>query len=188
MFLLCLISIQCNPASPEEDEVHFNEIQMEGMDKVSIGGNLEVVVRTQEEYEKIIYQRFQKPLDEYWNENYESVLQSVKEQNPGLTDEEYENMVKQVFYSVLPFRGTENYTHPRINFNQYTLLGQDANSGGCELPEYKMEVVKNGREYIYRITIKRIGSCDMGILKNKWILIPKIPSGSKVIFEKTEVK
>ncbi len=186
--IISLTINNCNPTSSEDFTIQFEEIQMQGMDKVSIGGKLEVVINSQEEYEELIYKRFQKPLDDYWNANYESVLQSVKENNPGLMDEEYEELVREIFYSTLPFRGTENYTHPQINFNQYTLLGQDAHTGGCELPEYKIEVEKNGKEYIYRITIKRKGSCEMAILRNKWILVPKIPTNYNVKFEKIEVE
>jgi len=194
--ILVLISIitttiivnSCNPTSSEDLTIPFEEIQMDGMDKVSIGGKLEVVINSQEEYEEIIYQRFQKPLDDYWNANYESVLQSVKQNNPGLTDEEYEELVREIFYSTLPFKGTENYTHPKVNFNQYTLLGQDTHTGGCGLPEYKIEVVKNVREYIYRITIKRKGSCEMAIFRNKWILVSKIPANYNGKFEKIEAE
>lgn len=185
--IISLLNSNCNPTSPEDLTIPFEKIQMQGMDRVSIGGKLEVVINSQEEYEDLIYKRFQKPLDDYWNANYESVLQSVVEQNPGLTDEEYEELVREIFYSTLPFMGTKNYTHPQIDFNQYTLLGQDAHSGGCEVPEYKIEVVKNGKEYIYRITIKRKGNCEMGILRNIWILIRKIPTDSNVKFEKIEI-
>ena len=186
--IISLLNSDCNLTTPEDVTIAFEEIQMQGMDRVSIGGKLEVVINSQEEYEELIYQRFQKPLDDYWNTNYQSVLQTVKEQNPGLTDEEYEELVREIFYSTLPFKGTENYIHPKINFNQYTLLGQDANSGGCELPAYKIEVLKNGAEYVYRITIKQTGNCEMSILKNKWILIRKIPTDSNVKFEKIEIE
>lgn len=186
--IISLVVGSCDLTSTGDHTIPFEEIQMQGMDRVSIGGKLEVVINSQEEYEELIYQRFQKPLDDYWNTNYQSVLQTVKEQNPGLTDEEYEELVREIFYSTLPFKGTENYIHPKINFNQYTLLGQDANSGGCELPAYKIEVLKNGTEYVYRITIKQIGNCEMSILKNKWILIRKIPTGSNVKFEKIEIE
>jgi hypothetical protein len=186
--IISLLNSDCNLTTPEDVTIAFEEIQMQGMDRVSIGGKLEVVINSPKEYEELIYQRFQKPLDDYWNDNYESVLQSVKEQNPGLTDKEYEELVRKIFYSTLPFMGTENYTHSQIDFNQYTLLGQDAHSGGCEVPEYKIEVIKNRKEYIYRITIKRKGSCEMGILKNIWIIIRKIPTGSNVKFEKVEIE
>ena len=47
---------------------------------------------------------------------------------------------------------------------------------------------QNGTEYVYRITIKQTGNCEMSILKNKWILIRKIPTGSNVKFEKIEIE
>lgn len=43
----------------------FEEIQMDGMDKISIGGKLEVVINSQKEYNELIYRKFKKPLDDY---------------------------------------------------------------------------------------------------------------------------
>lgn len=176
----------CNPnASEDLNLIPFEEVQMEYLDKVSIGGNLEIVINSQEEYDELIYQKFQKPLDEYWDNNYESVLLSVIQQNPGLTDEEYEILVRERFYLFLPFKGTENSNHLQIDFSKYTLLGQAAHSGGCEHPEYIIEVGKynNKLEYVYRVLIKRNGNCEMGFDKNKWLLIQKIPKDVSVKFK-----
>lgn len=176
----------CNPTESEDlNLIPFEEVQMEYLDKVSIGGNLEVVINSQEEYNELIYQKFQKPLDEYWDNNYESILQSVMLENLGLTDEEYEILVRERFYLFAPFSGTENSNHLQIDFSKYTLLGQAAHSGGCELPEYIIEFGNyiNKKEYIYRLWIKRNGNCDMSINKNKWILTHKIPKDYSVKFQ-----
>ena len=51
----------CNPTAPEDlNLIPFEEVQMEYLDKVSVGGNLEVVISSQEEYDELIYQKFQK--------------------------------------------------------------------------------------------------------------------------------
>jgi hypothetical protein len=176
----------CNPTESEDlNLIPFEEVQMEYLDKVSIGGNLEVVINSQEEYDELIYQKFQKPLDEYWDNNYESILQSVMLENLGLTDEEYEILVRERFYLFAPFSGTENSTHLQIDFSKYTLIGQAVHSWGCELPEYIIEVgqYNNKREYVYRVKIKRKGNCEMGFNKNKWVLIQKIPKDISVKFK-----
>ncbi len=184
VLLFSFLFSHCDLNSSEETTIiPYEEILMECMDMVSIGGKFEAVINSQEEYEKLIYDRFQMPLDYYWDTNYDATLQFVQQQYPGLTDEEYERLVLEMFYSALPFKGTENCSHPEINFDKYTLLGQAAHTSGCELPEYIIEVERNRSEYVYRVTIKRIGDCEMAISKNKWILIPKIPREYPVKFE-----
>ena len=56
------------------EPIQFTEILMKGMDIVTIGGNLNAVIHTKQQYDSLIYARFQKPLDDYWNQNYESTL------------------------------------------------------------------------------------------------------------------
>jgi hypothetical protein len=188
MHLLCLFSVSflfvsCNPAAPDSDSVSFTEITQPCIDMVYRGGDLKVVINSQREYDELIYNYFTKPLDEYWNSHYPSLLENLRNKYPGLTEDEYHLRAREIIYSVLPFAGTENCAHPEINFNEYTLLGTNADASGCEAPEYKMDVIRNGGEYIFIINIRTIGDCDMAILHNKWILVPKIPAGYKVSFE-----
>lgn len=175
-----------DPSLDGKTPVEYTEVLMTGMDKVSMGGELQTVVRTHTEYESLIYERFQKPLDDYWNTYYESTLNSVKQYHPGLSDSEYVAMVRQIFYSCLPFRGTDTCKHPVIDFSKYTLLGQSASAGGCKIPDYQIEVFRDNfnRELIYKVKIIEHGTCSMSINKNKWILIPKITTDYKVVFEK----
>ncbi|MFZ2322183.1 MAG: hypothetical protein WAV89_00660 [Ignavibacteriaceae bacterium] len=185
-FLSILLISGCDTTAPEESsQISYQEIQMDGLDKFFVGGQLEAVITSQSQYDSLIYSRFQKPLADYWTANYEAMLEYVKIQNPGLTENEYKALVKEIFFSSWPFEGTENYTHPQIDFSKYTLLGQDANSGGCETPDYKVEIKKDGFNVIYRLTVIPKGYCEMAILKNMWILIPKLPKGYSVKFEKT---
>jgi hypothetical protein len=176
----------CSPSSTEDKHsIHFQEIQMECMDKVSNGGILQVIINTKQEYDELIYKRFQKPLEEYWQNWYDIFLQSVKQRYPGLSEEEYERLVRDIFYSNLPFLGTENCTHPDIDFSRYTLLGTNTNASGCEVPDYNISVEKdnNKREYLFRVVIKEKGLCEQAFVKNTWILIPKIESNNNVIFD-----
>ena len=174
-----------NEIIEESDEgipVPFQRISMVGMDRVSFGGDFQAVVRTQEEYDQIIYKRFQKPLDDYWNENYESTRQWVIEQNPGLSEEEIEERVRDAFYNALPFYGTENIKHPDIDFSRHTLLGQAAHTGGCDA-KWDAGVTKRENTYTFRVLVTSIGSCEMAISNNIWGLTPRIDSTSTVVFQ-----
>ena len=188
-FSLFLLISGCDSISPEEsNQIPYQKITIDGLDKFFVGGQLEAVITSQSQYDSLMYYRFHKPLADYWNANYESVLEYVKIQNPGLTEDEYKSLVKEIFYSSWPFKGTENYTRTDIDFSEYTLLGQDATSGGCETPDYNVEIEKDGADIVYRLTIIRKGSCEMSILKNMWILVPKLPNGYTVKFEKVTTR
>jgi hypothetical protein len=191
LFLTTLIFIiGCNTSydsiEAELASEPYTEILMECMDIVSLGGKFEVTVNSDSEYEDLIYTRFQKPLDDYWNAHYNSILQSVKTRYPGLTDEEYEELVRETFYNFLPFKGTENWSPPKIDFSKYTLLGQSAHASGCKSPDYNIKIIKKEKdnELVFKITITEYGTCEMFIAKNKWILISKIDKSYKVRFEK----
>ena len=166
------------------------EVLIEGMDIVSIGGKLEVTIDSNSEYEELIYERFQKPLNDYWKTNYDSVLQNVKTQYPGLTNEEYEDLIRQIFYSVYPFKGTENWSPPKFDFLKYTLLGQSVYAAGCKSPDYYIEIINNEitKELIYKITITEYGTCEMVFNNNKWILISKIDESYKIRFVKEYIQ
>ncbi len=174
----------------EPISLSYTEILQTCMDKVSIGDKLQTIVNTQATYDSLIYARFQKPLDDYWSANYDTVLYYVRQNHPGLSDSEYAVLVRQVFYSTLPFMGTDTCSQPAINFQRYTLLGQDAYAGGCKIPDYQITLLRDDakKEIIYRIKIIEHGYCKMAINRNKWILVPKIPKSFRVIFKKEYTK
>ena len=175
-----------NPNSISSEYIQYSEILMKCMDLVSIGGKMEVVVNSQTEYDSLIYARFTKPLQDYWNAYYDSTLLYVRQNTPGLSDSEYALLVRNIFYSVLPFKGTDSCSHPSIDFAHYTLLGLDANAGGCKEPDHTIFVSINKvkKEIIYKIVILEHGTCEMGFNRNKWILIPKLPESYRVLFQK----
>lgn len=174
------------PIPEEPTPVSFTEVRMECTDLVSMGGTLNAVIKSRPEFDSLIYQLFQKPLDEYWNLHYESILNSQKQRYPGLSDSEYVLLVRRVFYSVLPFRGTDSCRNPYIDFNHYTLLGHDVHAGGCRIPDYQITLLQDDqkKEIIYKIKIVQYGYCSMLIPRNKWILIPKISDSYRVVFQK----
>ncbi len=173
----------CNQNSTGPD-LTDTEILLEGMDQVTSGGNLQVVINTQAEYETLIYNRYTKPLQEYWNAHYPSVLQSVKNNHPNLSDSEYTVLVKNVFYSVYPFRGLEGYSHPSIDFSKYTLLGQNVDGSGCRKPDYLVSIIRidSLRMLTFKVMVQQHGICEAAFVKNLWMLVRKIPETYKVAF------
>lgn len=164
----------------------FEVITMDCMDLVTNGGMMQVVIHTQAEFDSLWRKRFVEPLDAYWNANYDSVLTSVKRNNPGRTDAEYEEMVRKIFYSVLPFRGTEGCTQPQIDFDRYMLLGMSAGASGCRTPDYAVNVTCDDaqRTIRFRLHITEHGPCDRYFAHNVWALVPQTPVTYSVVFER----
>jgi len=163
---------------------------MECIDMVSRGGTMQAVINTEAEYDSLISARFREPLQDYWNANYDSVLAYVRANNPGLSDSVYALLVRQIFYSFLPFRGTDTCSQPTIDFTSYTLLGQDANGGGCKRPDYQVTVFRDNvlSQIIFKVRLVEHGSCEMGFDRNEWVLVPKIPEGFRVVFQEEKIK
>jgi hypothetical protein len=178
LIIIALVAWGCNDHETDVKE-SVDEITMDGMDQVTKGGGtLQVVVRSQEEYDTLIYDRYTRPLQEYWDKYYASTLESIKSRYPNRSDLEYAELVKQSFYSVYPFKGTEGYAHPKIDFSQYSLLGQSTFAGGNTIPTYKITITRNDntKSVVFKIVIIRSqGTSDMGWDKNIWILVHKIP-------------
>ena len=176
-----------SPAGQNEPAV---EVIMDCLDRVSIGGTVQAVVNSQSEYDQLIYDRFTRPLQEYWNANYDSTLAQIRRRYPGLSDEEYARLVRQAFYSSFPFRGTDSCSTPAIDFTNFTLLGIDALAGGCTRPDYEMTVVRNDstQTVTYKVRITQHGRCEIGWNRNKWILARKIPGNYTVQCEREYIR
>ncbi|MBN1639465.1 MAG: hypothetical protein JW866_10885 [Ignavibacteriales bacterium] len=189
VFLCSMLLSSCDLIEFEDfEKISYQQIEMECMDLISIGGKLQTIIFSQSDYDNLIYQRFTKPIHFYLSRDLPSIIEHIRNMYPNLTEQEILNKAIEIFYSD-PWRaGTKDCEHPKIDFNRYTLLGQSAHSEGCKRPDYKIEFRKSNfkNEYIFKITITRYGSCEMAILKNIWILVPKIPKGSIVRFETIE--
>ncbi|MBN2572010.1 MAG: hypothetical protein JXA68_07775 [Ignavibacteriales bacterium] len=189
VFLFSILFSSCDLIVPEDfEKISYQQIEMKCMDLVSIGDKLQTIIFSQSDYYNLIYQRFTKPLQDYWTRALQCTIENIRNMYPNLTEQEILNKAIDIIYSYAPFYGTKDCEHPTIDFNRYTLLGQSAHSGGCKRPDYKIEFRKSNfkNEYIFKITITRYGSCEMGVLKKIWILVPKIPKGSIVRFETEE--
>ena len=159
---------------------------MQCMDVVSMGGELQVVVRTEEEYQELISSRFQGPLDQYWAENYPRVRASVEQRYPNQSSEWYEAKAREIFYSAYPFRGTENCSHPEVDFSRHSLLGVAVHGSGCRTPDYGIEYLVDPRQnrHTLRVRIQQHGYCEMANNANKWVLVPRVGPEVVVQFER----
>ena len=168
----------------------FRTIAMECMDRVSNGGTLEVVVRTQAEYEALIDERFQKPLDEYWDANYEDVKAGVRDRNPGISDAACEERVRESFFAVLPFLGTEDCSFEGLDFDAVTLLGIDAHATGCVWPTPTVSISRDddAGAVTFTVTIVERGSCEPFWAQNVWVLVPRVPAEHRVVFAREYVR
>jgi len=185
--VLAIACLGCNSNSPTSVASRndlYAEVDMQFMDLVSSGGTTEVVVRTQAQYDSLVYRRFTKPLQDYWNANYDTVLYYVRRNNPGLSDFAYTVLVREAFYQFPPFRGTENCSRPYIDFTHFTLLGFNTSAGGCSRPDYTILVARddNKRELEFKILVLQHGGCEMEFAKNHWILVPRLPDAYHVVF------
>jgi len=193
MFISLMFLFGCNDkedvvTNPTPVSVPTVSISLACIDHVSMGGRLNRAIRTQAEYDYLIYQYYQKPLNDYWNANYQSVLQTIKEEYPGLTDLEYAVLVNKAFYTSLPFEGTENCSFPSIDFSQNSLLVQSVKTGGCRFPDLTPNVTWDDtkKEVHYSLKVTTHGNCMMLIFRRKWLLVPRIPDSYNVIFTQDE--
>lgn len=173
-------------ASNSTQTVAYSQVSMNCMDRVSSGGTLEVIVNTKTVFDSLVYARYQKPLDDYWDKYYDSTLYHVKQNNPGLSDSEYALLVRNVFYSAMPFKGTDTCTDSDVDFDHFTLLGASVTASGCRSPEYRVDVSRNDaqKKLFCNVEITQHGSCEMGFWRAIWIVVPKLPSDFLVVFEK----
>lgn len=197
IFIVSLILVGCNEnklldsgQTLEErnfEELSIEEISLEGVDRLSIGGTFQEVIRTQDEYDQLIYERFQKPLDDYCNSWFPEIRQELEQQHPELSPEEIQQILNQRCITRTPvFKGLENVKHPEFDFSKYTLLGQDAHASGCRKPDYDISLTSysHGIQYEFYVLITQYGLCSMAIDRNLWIIAPRIPEESEVVFEK----
>jgi hypothetical protein len=174
------------PTSPRP--IPFTNISVDCINRVSSGGYWKGVVNTQLEYDNLIYKMFQQPLDEYWNSNFENMLEHAKEEYPGLTDSEYVEIVTKRFYEIPPFLGTANCTIPTIDFSHYTLLGMGVNGGGCSIDHIPTVTDSRNGHIVFKVNIYEHGSCEMGWSFNEWVIIPKISQYQTILFQKNYIR
>jgi hypothetical protein len=77
-----------------------------------------------------------------------------------------------------------------INFSEYTLLGQNADGGGCVTPFYNITITRDHqrREVLFRVVVIEHGPCLRAWMAFKWVLIPKVADGYQVVFQRENVQ
>jgi hypothetical protein len=181
--LLACTDVGIDPSQP------YELISQDCMDLVSGGTNQQVFVRTEAEYAELYQQRFARPLQEYWNDHYQEILQYFLDTRPGLSDSQYSQLVHDMFYSAMPFQGTENCAPPDIDFGKYSLLGINSDAGGCTPPMDQVSIQRDDRRRTVTVNmrIETHGDCDMGFFVNRWLLVPSIPVSYDIRFNLTRV-
>ncbi len=184
IFLFGIIAfVGCNTTEVDsfKKEIPFEQIALDCIDRVSIGGQFQVIVDSEEEYQNLIYQKYQRILDIYWDTHYQSILDFIKSIYPGLTDAQYEDSVHTVIYSTMPFMVTLDCTLPEIDFSKHTLLGQYAS---LQRDKYTISITKDYVKREYNFLITRFTDNEMLMQDtNVWVLIHKIEKGFVVRFE-----
>ncbi len=186
VLLLCNFG---NPAYCDPPTIPYERIELKCVDMVSPGSMLTVVVRTEKEYEAFITERYTEPLQKYWDWHYPEILKTQKTRFPDKSNAEYQKMASDIIYEALPFRGTENCSHPIIDFQKYTLLGQAAHGSGCRQPDYTVGLTRDPKshEIVFSVVVGEHGTCERAVNKNIWVLVPKLKSSVNVRFEKKRV-
>ena len=73
---------------------------------------------------------------------------------------------------------------PKIDFSQYSLLGQMAHGGGCTIDFERSVYVDEINDIVtYTVDVKEKGLCEMAGFSLNWVTVPKIPEGYDVKFE-----
>ncbi|MCH7496867.1 MAG: hypothetical protein IH971_03335 [Candidatus Marinimicrobia bacterium] len=189
-----VLLIACAEIHDENDleSVTFDLISLKCMPNIMAPGTL--VVRTQEEYEQFLDDRFTQKLDSHWERFYPGLLETAKQQNPGLTDEEYEALVKDMMFQFLPFSMVKDcgypddppiFGFPKIDFSSHTLLGIGIGGGGCAADSFGVEVFREDAQlrYICRGHAIFYGTCEKIISRYFWLLIPPMPESYSIEFD-----
>jgi hypothetical protein len=192
-FVCCALSLLgCDPGGtgpyvPLTSVTPTTQVSLECIDAVWWGGELKVVVNSQREYDALTYELFQRPLNEWREEAFPTILESVRRDYPGLPDSAQLRIAEERLYEYLPFLGTKGCKQPAIDFTTCTLLGYAISASGCDPPDYAVEVTTDRMRMTTTMTVGVVqhGWCDMAIYKIVWVVVPKIPFWYSVSFATT---
>ncbi len=72
----------------------------------------------------------------------------------------------------------------KIDFSKFTILGNYA-SGGCYATFIRtVSIDEKNKKYTYLIDVNNCGLCSRAVISYNWVLVPKLPLGWKVEFQK----
>ena len=154
-FIIGLLVIGCEKINTDTnglEKIDFDEIVLDCINKASGGGSLYDRIDTQDEYDSLYYYRYTKPLNDWLNDNYESLIDGVIRNYPDAIQSEYDSIIiNDYVYNFAPFKWVKDCTHPDIDFDKYILLGRSIFVSGCSTPKLETEVYigKNKKELTF---------------------------------------
>jgi hypothetical protein len=78
--------------------------------------------------------------------------------------------------------------YPQIDFSEYSLIGVSQSiPRGCSsgIAPFIIQVIRDDRQKVYRhLTINARGLCAGAPRHQSWVLVPKLPTGYKVEFDR----
>jgi len=181
---------------PSLESLAVQNISVECVSGILSHGPSDIVITSQAEYEQFIDEKFKQRLDGTWNQRYPDVLEAVKQEYPGLTEAEYEQLATEKMFEEDPFiwgkecgypDGGPLYNNPEVNFYAHALLGARVIGGGCSGPEFDLlEAFKDDSQmkYIFRIHVIWYGHCSMALYGLVWALVARLPEGYTVEFDR----
>ena len=186
-----LLILSCEKSENESiKSIEFEEIELECINGTSrCSGSLAVRIDTQEEYDSLYYYDFTKILDDWLSNNYSSLISGVIKNFPGASPEDYDSiLINDYVYNFLPFKWIKDCTHPSVDFNNYTLLGQSVSASGCSTPtlETVVYINKSKKELTFLTRVETYGNCEMGFGFCVWILVDKLADDYEIAFKLEE--
>lgn len=156
----------------------YTRITVDCIDGATAGGGPTHgwVIRTQAEYDTLIYEEYQKILDTYRSAWYPDILADVRRDYPGLSAEESARIAEERLYQFAPFLWTKGCTNPPIDFSSLTLLGYGVHSSGCRQPDYVIDVGTDHIEASVNLHVKIVehNYCEPYRYEIIWLLVPRI--------------
>lgn len=105
-----------------------------------------------------------------------------KEEDNYVIDDSTEYAALKSAFSQSLFCEESNF--PSIDFEEYTLLGQWSDGGGCTINYYRSVAdLSDSKEYLYTVTVQSCGFCEMYGFSYNWVLVPKLPIDYTVRFQ-----
>ncbi|MDP2302525.1 MAG: hypothetical protein Q8N03_08885 [Ignavibacteria bacterium] len=172
-FTLLFIFNSCNINEPDVfEEIEYKEVSLNCVSPLFIEEGFKIVINSKEKYDSLLYEKHQKKIDEY----YERILNSVIEENPGLSNEQHQAMALNIYQKSYMYQWMGTCEPSEFNFLENTLIGVNVRTDACQEVKYVIESKKITSKKIYQFNIGIIssGNCNL-ICKEKvfWLLIPK---------------
>jgi hypothetical protein len=83
------------------------------------------------------------------------------------------------------FKKCKGYQLPKIDFDQYILIGAKTTVSGCETPDYKRQLLQGEqkKKYVYKLDITQHGECERAWQSFNTIKVKNIPKDQRITFD-----